>query len=114
MSDPNLMKRVAEAQNKFKEPYNKMIKRIEEGDRLTWLNAIRSYYDNATGEVVWDQKTEEERKYIENANDSTVKSICIDLCREAINRDFVSWVTKGTEGPVGKRVYEALYRKTSN
>jgi hypothetical protein len=99
--------RIREAQLKFKEPHNKMMIRLEAGNRNKWINAIKMYYYVAE-RTKWDGLPQEEQTRIINLSDDSLKILCKELCTEAINRDFVNWISTGNEGNIGRLVYTAL------
>lgn len=107
MSQEEIKSRAREAQKRFKEPYNKMMLRLEEGNKVKWLNAIKTFYTVAEP-TKWIDLPKATREQIESSSDEQIKSLCKELCVEAINRDFVSWVSTGDQGNVGRDVYTAL------
>jgi hypothetical protein len=84
-----------------------MMVRIQGATRLQRLNAIKTFYNVAESQK-YDEMSLETRQKIEASSDAEVLKFCKELCTEAINRDFVSYIMKGEEGPVGKTVYASL------
>lgn len=107
MSAEEIQKRAREGQQKFREPYRKMMDRVEKCGRDKWLNAIITFFNVAEIET-WDEKTLDSQNRIRNLSDKDMKSFCQELCREAINRDYVNWVASGVEGNVGRDVYKSM------
>lgn len=103
----SVRERAIRAQDKFKEPYRKMMALLAESTREGKLAAIRAFYDVAEP-TKYDYLPENQRETIENATEANLMTICSQLCTEAINRDFLSWIQNNTEGDVGRTVYNAL------
>jgi hypothetical protein len=99
--------RIRNAQARFKIPHIKMMDRIQSASREQRLNAIKTFYDVAEP-TKYANLTLERRIEIETSPDDKVLSFCKELCTEAINRDFVSYISTGNEGSVGKTVYNSL------
>lgn len=95
------------SQDKFSNSYKNMMTRVNSATRERRLNAIKTFY-NIAEPVHYDQLKVEVREQIESSSDERVLSLCIELCTEAINRDFVSFVSTGKEGVVGRTVYASL------
>ena len=43
-----------------------------------------------------------------NGTDEKLKSFCLELCGEAINRDMIKYITTGTRGNIGSQLYQLL------
>lgn len=84
-----------------------MLKRIDCVSKEGHLNAIKKFFELAEMDSYENQVTLEGRMKIEESP-STIKSFCIEICTEAINRDFVSYVSTGNKGIIGSDVYNAL------
>jgi len=97
-----------DAQQRFAAPHKKMLDRVQIAPRVQRLKAIRVFYDVAEP-TKYEQLPLEVREEIEAYSDEELLSFCTELCTEAINRDFVSYVSTGQEGTVGKTVYNALF-----
>lgn len=91
----------------FKTIWTKMNDRIQKASRERRLNAIKTYY-NVAEPVKYDDMTKERRDKIENCSDVEIEKFCTTLCKEAVNRDFISWITTGKTGDVGRTVYASL------
>jgi len=82
---------------------NKMMDRLNTSTKEQKLKAIRTFYEVAEPKK-YDSLPKEIRDTIENSLDE----FCKEICLEAINRDFVSYVSKGDTGGVGRLVYSSL------
>ena len=89
----------------FQSAVTKFNSRIRRGDRQKWMNCIYSYYKNVE-QIDLDQ--DERKNFYTTANDTVVKSMCIKLCMEAINRDYCTWVLTGQEGRMAHELYQKL------
>lgn len=96
--------RVQEAQIKFREPYRKMMRAVDNGNRDKWISAITCFYRVAENRDLDENLVNRS----DELTDEELKDFCKELCTEAINRDFVSWVSTNSEGNVGREVYKAL------
>jgi hypothetical protein len=78
---------------------NKMMDRLNTATKEQKLTAIRTFF-----EVAESKKYDSLPKEIRDSPDE----FCKEICLEAINRDFVSYVSKGDTGDVGRLVYSSL------
>jgi len=85
---------------------------VEERGRTDWLRAINKYFEIAETSS-YENLPEETRRRIE-ATDETLKSFCKEICAEAINRDFCSYVSTGETGNVGRETFNALRNSVSS
>ena len=72
----------------------------------TYLTCIKKFYEVAEPKS-YDELPQDMRAQIESST-TKLKEFCWELCVEAINRDFVSYVRNGDRGKVGQQVYDAL------
>ena len=93
--------RITESPKFSKKGYDKMIKKINIVSRDKQINAIKKFFE------IGESKIFDEAVLINKSNDE-VKNFCNEICTEAINRDFCSFVSTGDKGTVGQKVYEAL------
>lgn len=63
-----------------------MMEKLEKVGRKNWLFAIKTFY-NVVGPTSWPNLTQEQKDEIENASDEVVRSICKELCEEALKRE---------------------------
>lgn len=89
--------RAREAQIRFREPYRKMMQAIDNGNRVKWFSAIVKFYQVAEDRDLPEGIKDQIMQY----GDTEMKEMCKELCYEAINRDFVSYVSTQNEGNVG-------------
>jgi hypothetical protein len=84
--------------------YNKFQSRINQTDRDKILRTIKNYYiltqDSNYTDELWE--------YICQQDLNDIKSLCLTLCGEAINRDFIQYVLKGKRGNIGPQLYQML------
>ena len=72
----------------------------------TYLRCIRKFFEVAESKS-YDDFPDEIKADIE-CSQMRLKDTCWELCMEAINRDFVTYLSTGEFGNVGKDVYGAL------
>jgi hypothetical protein len=79
-----LKRRAAEAQLLVKEPYAKMMRAVENGNRMKWIAAIKKFYDVAEHQTSYTSLPEATRRQIEDQDNDSLKASCKELCTEAI------------------------------
>ena len=81
--------------------YNKFKIRISSTDKDKILDTIKKYYELA--EDYTEDYTDLSDQSIED-----LKSVCLELCGESINRDMIQYLLKGIRGTIGPELYKIL------
>lgn len=85
--------------------YQKFKTRIDsQNNREKILKTIEQYYILANDPCY----TSEMEQALINRTDEQLKSFCLELCGEAINRDMIQYITTGTRGNIGSQLYQLL------
>lgn len=85
--------------------YQKFKTRIDsQSDREKILKTIEQYYILAN-DPCYNSEMEHQ---IMTGTDEQLKSFCLELCGEAINRDMIKYITTGTRGNIGSQLYQLL------
>lgn len=92
---------------------NKFISALANASKDQMLRCIRKFFEVAEDSSYEDRMPLASRELLEN-NPEKLKSLCTELCMEAINRDFVSYISTGFKGPVGQSVYNALRKNNED
>lgn len=93
--------RLAEAQKFSESGYAKMIMRINGASRDRHIAAIQKFFELGEDKLF-------DRTSLEGKSDDEVKTFCIEICTEAINRDFCTYISTGEKSNVGSEVYKGI------
>lgn len=103
--------RIQIAQEDSRKAYLKFLKKFDqvnkqEGFRDIFIRCIITFFKVAEG------KTPEELADLKQSqqvmSDEEIAKLCLDICGESVNRDFVSFISTGDRGNVGTLVYKSL------
>ncbi|HMP28096.1 MAG TPA: hypothetical protein PKD85_00765 [Saprospiraceae bacterium] len=100
--------RMPEAKKNAAHAYLKFLERINslQGTREPYINCILKFFEVAENKTGFDLAT----IFDEIKDKSTIDLMkeCKNICKEAVNRDFVSYLSTGDRGNVGNIVYNSL------
>ncbi len=85
--------------------YQKFSTRIDfQTNNTKILLTIKGFYDltnhSSYNDGMWES--------IARFNTKRLKSLCLELCGEAINRDMIEYIRTGTRGDIGTQLYRIL------
>ena len=87
--------------------YNKFKIRISSTDKDKILDTIKKYYELAEDYISEEMKMKT-YTYLSDQSIEDLKSVCLELCGEAINRDMIQYLLKGIRGTIGPELYKIL------
>lgn len=100
--------RIPEGKRNADKAYSKFIKRIMilKNHKASYINCILKFL-----EVAENKTSAELVTILDNIKDEDTEHLmreCIKICREAVNRDFISFISTGDRGNIGNAVYNSL------
>ena len=91
----------------FHKSYNKLIEKLATASRQKRINFIETFLQVAESKQISDLPPQQQT-IINNSSDDELLIIVKDMAKEAINRDYVSFISRGNVGEVGRSVYASL------